>query len=61
MVAAEKGFEGTPFEKVAKQLKTVTGTPMSRSEALKILNYEETLAKEKMDPKDVMQVLECVN
>ncbi len=34
----------------------MAGTPLSREEALKILNYEETLPKEKMDPKDVMKV-----
>ena len=35
-----------------------TKTPMTREESLKILNYQETTPKEKLDPKDIMQKFE---
>ena len=55
-IAASKGMEGTPFEKVFKQFNQFVGTPLTRDESLKILNFEEELPKEKIDPKEVMTV-----
>ena len=54
ILGARKGAQGTPFEKVMKQMDQFSTTPMEHEEALKILNFSETLPKEKIDPKEIM-------